>query len=123
MRRNWLERAILVVSVVTIALLVGYLAIDAATGGEQADIAVTAHREEAQTTTVGWEVPVTVRNAGRSPASALTIEASARVAGEEETSDLVLDLLPAGSEVELVAGFSAEPDGEIAFRVIGYESP
>jgi uncharacterized protein (TIGR02588 family) len=123
MRRNWLEWLILVVSVVAIVGLVGYLAIQSVSGDAPADISVAARPAEARTTGVGWELPVTVRNAGASPASTIAIEASATVEGEEETSDIMLDLLAPGSEVELVVGFSAAPEGEVMFRLIGYESP
>jgi len=123
MRRNWLEWLILVVSVAAIAALVGYLTIQAVSGNAPVDIAIEPRRAEARTTSAGWELPVTVRNAGGAPAVSVAIEATASVAGQAETSEVVLDLLAPGSDADLVMGFSAEPEGEVTLRLIGYESP
>ena len=123
MRRNWLEWAILVASVVAIVVLAGYLGIEAVAPDGPPEISVVPQRASGRETTLGWEMPVVVRNGGGSPAVAVTIEATASVAGKPETSELVVDLVAPGSEVELVAGFSAAPDGDVAFRLVGYEAP
>jgi len=123
MRRNWLEWAILVVSVASILALVGYLGFKTFAGGGPAAITITASPDRARATPAGWELPVTVRNGGGAPAASVTIEATATVAGSEETAELAVDLLAPGSEADLVVAFSAAPDGEVTFRLIGYESP
>ena len=123
MRRNWLEWAILAGSVAAIVLLVGYLGVQTIAGDEPPDIRIEAHANEARTTAAGWEVPVTVRNDGGLPAAAVVIEASATVGGSEEVSETVVDLAAPGTQAELVVGFSGPPDGEVTFRLVGYESP
>ena len=123
MRRNWLEWAILVVSLASIIALVGYLAVEALRSDGPAEISIVGRPAEARQTAAGWEIPVTVRNDGGQVAAGLTIEASASVAGETETAGLVLALVAPGTEVDLVFAFSGEPDGEVTYRLIGYESP
>lgn len=123
MRRNPLEWAILAVSVAAIVVLVGYLASQALTGDRPAEIRVEPHRDQARATAAGWELPVTVRNDGGLPAAAVTIEASATVGGQEEASELVLDLAAPGTATDLVVGFSGPPEGDVAFRIVGYEAP
>ena len=123
MRRNWLEWATLLGSIAAIVLLVGYLAIQTIAGDEPPDLRIEAHVDEARQTTSGWEVPATVRNDGGLPAATVAIEASATVGGQPETSELVLDLAAPGTETDLVFGFSGRPEGEVTFRLIGYEAP
>jgi uncharacterized protein (TIGR02588 family) len=122
-RRNWLEWAILVASVVSIVVLAGYLGLRSLSGDGPAEVAIEARYAEARVTLVGWEVPVTIRNDGGSPATTVTLEATAMVAGKEQTSEIVLDLLAPGVETEVVVGFSAKPAGEVTFRLVGYEAP
>jgi uncharacterized protein (TIGR02588 family) len=122
-RRNWLEWAILAASVGAIVLLVGYLGVQAIAGDEPPDVRIEAHLDGARETASGWELPVTVRNDGGLPAAAVTFEATATVAGNEETSELMLDLAAPGTSTDLVVGFSGPPDGEVTFRLIGYEAP
>jgi uncharacterized protein (TIGR02588 family) len=122
-RRNWLEWAILVASVAAIAILVGYLGSQAIAGDKPPDVRVEAHLDQARATSSGWELPITVRNDGGLPAAAVAIEATATVNGQEETSELMLELAAPGTETSLVVGFSGSPDGEVAFRVTGYEAP
>lgn len=123
MRRNWLEWAILVASVTSIVVLAGYLGLRTLSGAGPAQIAIEARYAEARLTAVGWEVPVTIRNDGGSPATTVALEATAMVAGKEETSEIVIDLLAPGVETEVVIGFAARPDGEVGFRLVGYEAP
>ena len=123
MRRNWLEWAILAGSVAAIGLLVGYLGVQTIAGDEPADVRIEARLDEARSTATGWELPVTVRNDGGLPAAAVTFEATAVVGGTEETSELMLDLAAPGTATDLVVGFSGPPDGEVTFRLIGYEAP
>ncbi|HET9755448.1 MAG TPA: hypothetical protein VFP66_03015 [Candidatus Limnocylindrales bacterium] len=124
MKRNWLEWAILVVSVAVVVALVGYLLVSGFVTGGPAMIRleVTA-AEVADGQDDGWLVPLTVRNEGGKAAVSIVVEGTAIVAGAEESSELTVDLLAAGSEVELVLGFSAQPEGEVKVRVVGFETP
>jgi uncharacterized protein (TIGR02588 family) len=122
-RRNWLEWLILAASVAAIVLLVGYLGAQAIGGDEPPDIRVEAHADQARATATGWELPVTVRNDGGLPAAAVAIEATATVDGADETSEITLELAAPGTETDLVIGFSAPPEGEVTFRLVGYEAP
>lgn len=123
MRRNWLEWAILIASVVSIVALVGFLAVEALRGPGAPDISIVGRPTEARQTIVGWEMPVGVSNAGREAAAAVTIEATASVGGQPETAEIVLDLLAPGTTADLVVGFSAPPDGAVTFRLVGYQAP
>ena len=123
MRQNWLEWAVLVFSGVVIVALVGYLTIAAVSTASAPAISVLGHPGEARSTDAGWELPVTVRNAGGEAASAVAIEGTATVAGEVETSELEIDLLGPGTEAELVLVFSDAPDGEVHLRLVGYQLP
>ena len=123
MRRNWLEWVFLISSIAAIVLLVGYLAAETIAGDEPPDIRVEAQADQARDTAIGWVLPIIVRNEGGMPAALVTIEASATVGGEEETSEVVLDLAAPGTETDLVVGFSDPPEGEVTFRLVGYEAP
>ena len=124
MKRNWLEWAILAISVAVVVALVGYLLVAGLSNGGpaviRAEVAVT---EGADGPDGGWLVPLTVRNEGGTAAVSIIVEGTANVAGTEESSELAIDLLAADSEVELVLGFSGQPDGEVQVRVVGFETP
>jgi uncharacterized protein (TIGR02588 family) len=122
-RRNALEWLILGASVVTIVLLAGYLAVRALGADDPPDIRVEARPSEARTTEIGWELPVAVRNEGELPAAAVLIEATATIGGATETSEIALELAAPGTETDLVVGFTAAPEGEVTFRLVGYEAP
>lgn len=123
MRQNWLEWAVLLFSGAVIALLVGYLALAAVSNVSPPAISVLGHHDEARTTDAGWELPVTVRNAGGEAAAFVAIEGTTTVAGEVETSGLEIDLLGPGTETELVLVFSEAPDSEVRLRLVGYHLP
>ena len=124
MKRNWLEWLILVVSVSLVAGLVGYLLVTGLTNGGPPVIRAAVSVEDAtEGPDGGWFAPLVVRNEGGSAAVAIVMEGSATVDGTEETSQLVVDILAAGSRVELVLGFSAPPEGDVTLRVVGFESP
>lgn len=124
MRRNWLEWVILVASAVVVVALVGYLLVAGLTDGGPAEIVADVRASEAsEGPDGGWLVPLTVLNEGGRAAVSIVIEGTATVAGREETSELTVDILAAQSEVELVLGFSAQPDGEVEVRVVGFETP
>jgi uncharacterized protein (TIGR02588 family) len=122
-RQNWLEWAVLVVSGAVIAALVGYLAITAVSTPSPPAISILGHLDEARSTDVGWELPVTVRNEGGEAAALVAIEGTATVAGEVETSEVEIDLLGPGTKADLVLVFSEAPDGEVHLRLVGYRLP
>ena len=123
MRRNPLEWAILVVSVVAIVGIVGYLLVDAVGGRDSPVIAAEIDAAAGMEGPTGWTAPARIRNDGGSGVRQLVLEATAMVDGAEEASALTVDLLAAMSEVELVVGFSAAPTGPVEVRVVGYEVP
>lgn len=124
MRRNWLEWAILVLSVGAVVALVGYLLVAGLTNGGPALIRPeVTMAEAAEGPDGGWLVPLTVRNEGGEAALSIVIEGTASVAGSEESSELTIDLLAADSAVELALGFSGRPEGEVQVRVVGFETP
>lgn len=124
MRKNWVEWLALGVSVAAIAIVVGLLVLEGVTGGRTRAVPVAAlDTDGGYATDVGWVVPAVVRNDGDAPAERVVLEASARVDGERQVSSLEVDFLPAESEVELAFGFSAEPEGEVTVRIVGFQVP
>ena len=124
MKRNSLEWLILVASLVAIVGVVGFLVVEAvADGGRPASVGATADVDRGYPAENGWLIPVRVYNRGGSAALSVAVEVSAMVDGAEETSELTVDVLAGGSEVEILAGFSAEPDGGIKVRIVGLETP
>jgi uncharacterized protein (TIGR02588 family) len=123
-RRNGLEWLILVASLAAIVGVVGFLVVEAvADGGRPASVGATADVDRGSPAENGWLIPVRVYNLGGSAALSVAVEVTAIVDGTEEASELTVDVLAGGSEVELLAGFSAEPDGVVAVRVVGLETP
>jgi uncharacterized protein (TIGR02588 family) len=124
MKRNWLEWAILVTSVALVVALVGYLLVAGlASGGPAVIRAEVTAAQAADAPDGGWLVPLTVRNEGGKAAVSIVVEGTATVAGTAESSELTVDGLAADSEVELILGFSGQPEGEVQLRVVGYETP
>ena len=124
MKRNSLEWLILVASLAAIVGVVGFLVVEAvADGGRPASVGATADVDRGSPAENGWLIPVRVYNRGGSAALSVAVEVSAMVDGAEEASELTVDVLARGSEVEILAGFSAEPDGIVAVRVVGLETP
>lgn len=124
MRRNALEWAILVASLVAIVGLVGFLLLEAvADGGRPAAVGATADIERGTAVDNGWLVPIRVYNRGGAAALSVAVEVTATVGDEEEVSELTVDVLAGGSEVELLAGFSDQPEGDVEIRIVGLETP
>lgn len=124
MNRNPLEWAILVLSIGVILAISGFLVIDAATGGGgPADVVATAAEARAVDNDAGWLVPVVVTNRGGTAARSVLVEVVGTVGGSEEVSELAVDVLAGGSEVELWAGFSARPEAPLTLRIVGLETP
>lgn len=124
MRKNWVEWIALGTSVVAIAAVVGFLALDGLTNrGTRAMPSAEVDLGGGYATELGWVVPATVRNEGDAPAERVVLEASARVDGERQASTLEIDFLPAASEVEVFFGFDAEPEGEVEVRIVAFGVP
>jgi uncharacterized protein (TIGR02588 family) len=124
MRQNWLEWVALAVSAVVLVALIGFLVYDGATDtGRPPSPAVELHLDEAYTIDGGWIVPATVRNDGEVAAEAIVLRATTTVGDGEEESELALDYLPAGTEVEISFGFSAAPESEVSVQVVGFRLP
>lgn len=124
MRQNWLEWVALAVSVLAVVGVVGFLVVDGFQDEGRPPLPVVELRAtDAYETEHGWLVPATVTNGGDSAAEALVLRATAEVGGEAEESELTVDFLPAGTEVEVTFGFSAAPDGDVSVQVIGFRLP
>jgi uncharacterized protein (TIGR02588 family) len=122
-QRNLIEWVVLVTSVVAIVALAALLVFQGLQENEPANPGVELRLDEARTGLIGWIVPADVVNDGDEPAEAVLIEASAQVAGEAETSEIEIDYLPAGTTVEIAFAFSAEPEGEVTVRLVGFRVP
>jgi uncharacterized protein (TIGR02588 family) len=124
MRRNWVEWVALLGSAVLVLSVVGFLVVDGLTDDGQPPVPVVALRtEEAYPTDLGWILPATVSNDGDTAAEALVLRATASVDGTEEESEVTIDYLPAGTEVEISFGFSAEPDDQVDVQTGGFRLP
>ena len=124
MKRNALEWVILIASLAAIIGVVGYLIVEAVVdGGRPASVVAVADTDRGTASNGGWLIPVRVSNSGGSAALSVAVEVTAMVDGAEEVSESTVDVLAGGSEVELLAGFSAEPEGELAIRLVGLETP
>ena len=124
MPRNWVEWVSLGISVAAIVGVVGFLVVDGVTdAGRPPEPRVELHVDEAYETSTGWILPATVTNDGDRPAEALVLRASATVDGSEDESEVTVDYLPSGTDVEISFGFSAEPDGEVTVTTVGFRLP
>lgn len=123
MKRNVVEWSVLAVSIAAIVLLVAVLVVEGLSEGRPADPTVSLGTAEARQGSLGWIVPATVANSGDEPMEGVVLEASATVAGAQETSELQVDFLPAGTEVEIAFAFSGQPTDEVSVRLVGYRVP
>lgn len=123
MKRNAIEWAVLATSIVAIGLIVVILAVEGVSERRPADPRIELDTAQARMGAAGWIVPATVVNAGDEAAEAVVFEAAATVGGEPETSELEVDFLPAGTEVEIAFAFSDQPEGEITVRLVSFRSP
>ena len=124
MRQNWLEWVVLGVSVAAVIGLVGFLLIDGITDqGRPPTPAVELMTDAAYDTPEGWVLPAVATNEGDVAAEELAFRATATVEGVEEESEVTIDFLPAGSDVEISFGFSGQPDGEVTVTLVGFRLP
>jgi len=115
---------VLSVSVVAVVGLVGFLAIDGITDeGRPPEPRVELFAEAAYELAGGWIIPATVMNDGDEAAEALALRATATVDGAEEESEISIDYLPPGSDVDVSFGFSAEPEGEVTVETVSFRLP
>lgn len=121
--RNVVEWAVLALSVLSIGVLVGALVVEGLSESRPPDPRVELLTDQARAGAAGWIVPAEVVNDGDQAAQAVVLEASATVDGKEETSEIEIDYVPAATTVEIAFAFSAEPDGEVTVRLVGYRSP
>jgi uncharacterized protein (TIGR02588 family) len=122
--RNWVEWLALAISIVAVAGVVGFLVVDGLADEGRPPLPVV-HLELAMAypSDHGWLLPATVTNDGDEAAEAVLLRATATVAGDEEESEVTIDFLPAGTEVEVTFGFSAEPEGEVSVQIVGFRLP
>jgi len=123
MKRNVVEWIVLLASIGAIAILVAVIVAEGLGESRPADPSIELHAADARHGALGWILPATVANAGDEAAEAVVIEARAMVGGGEETSELEIDYLPAGTEVEVSFAFSAQPEGEVVARLVGFRTP
>ncbi|HWH23620.1 MAG TPA: hypothetical protein VNW68_01880 [Candidatus Limnocylindria bacterium] len=123
MKRNIVEWAVLGVSIVAIVALVAVLLAESVAPARPPEPVIRLQPAAARASEAGWIVPATVVNAGNQPAEAVFVEASATVAGNAETSQLEVNYLPAGTTIELAFAFSAQPDGDVTVRLVGFRIP
>ena len=124
MRRNWVEWVVLVIGAAAILGVVGFLVVDGLTdAGRRPEPRVALQPDAAYETTTGWIVPATVTNDGDRPAEELVLRATATVDGSEEESEVTIDFLPPGTDVEVAFGLSAAPDGEVTVTTVGFRLP
>ena len=124
MPRNWVEWVALGISIAAIVGIVGFLVVDGLTDADRPPEArVELQLDAAYETSTGWIVPATVTNDGDRPAEALVLRATATVEGSEEESEVTIDYLPSGTDVEISFGLSAEPEGEVTVTVVSFRLP
>lgn len=124
MRQNWLEWLVLAASAAVVVGVVGFLVIDGLTDeGRPPAPRVDVLTDEGYEVSGGWIIPATVRNDGDEVAVALVLRATATVEGTEEESEVSVDYLPPGTDVEVSFGFSNEPAGSVTVQTVGFRLP
>lgn len=124
MRQHWLEWLVLGLSAAVVVGIVGFLVVDGLTDQARPPMPSVELQTDAAYETAGtWIVPATVTNEGDDAAEALVLRATATVDGSEEESDVSVDHLPPGTDVDIAFGFSGEPDGDIDVTTVGFRLP
>ena len=124
MRQNWLEWVVLGISVAAVIGLISFLVLEGITDEGRPPVPVVElHAGAAYGIPGGWLVPATATNDGDEAAVAVAIRATATVEGAEEESEVTIDFLPAGTEVEVSFGFSGPPEGAVTVSIVGFRLP
>jgi len=123
-RQNWLEWVVLAMSAAAVVGLVGFLLVDGITDQGRPPVPVVELMADAAYDIPGaWILPATVSNDGDEAAEELVLRATATVEGIEEDSEVTIDYLPPGTDVEISFGLSAEPDDEVTVTTVGFRLP
>jgi len=124
MRQNWAEWVVLAISAAAVVGLVGFLLVDGITDdGRPPAPVVELMVDAAYEIPSAWILPATAKNEGDRAAEALVLRATATVDGVEEESEVTVDYLPPGTDVEISFGLSGEPDGEVTVSTVGFRLP
>jgi uncharacterized protein (TIGR02588 family) len=123
MKRQVLEWAVLAISIVAIVGLAAVLVVEGLDESQPPDPQVVLHGDQARESDLGWILPATVTNNGDQAAEAVVIEATGTVEGEEESSEIEIPFLPAGSSIEMAFAFGGPPEGDITTRLVSYRIP
>lgn len=117
-----LSRNVALASAIVIALLVGYLTMEAFRDGSPAAITFEIVPEEGWTEGSSAYVPIDVRNAGGRTAAAIEVETRFEVAGAEPTVTRTdIDFLAGG---EIRRFYVVGPPGTLpSVRLIGFQEP
>jgi len=123
-RQNWLEWVVLGISVAAVIGLIGVLVLEGITDEGRPPVPVIELQSgAAYGVPDAWLVPATATNEGDEAAVAVALRATATVGGTEEESEVTIDFLPAGSEVEFSFGFSGRPEGAVTVSIVGFRLP
>ncbi|MBZ4335216.1 hypothetical protein [Corallococcus sp. AS-1-12] len=123
---NWLEGVVFISSCVLVALVMGYLAVDAwTTSSGPPDLTVRVGTPVASANAREWRVPVTVTNHGDSAAEEVHVRVSPRGGQEpKEEAEFVLAYVPRHSQREAWVSFRQEPTPErVEARAVGFATP
>ncbi len=123
MKRNWLEWAVLGLSVAVVLAVAGVLVADGL-GDSQSEPRLRVELTgEPMRSGDGWLVPAEVLNEGNAPATNLLVEATAELEGGTQTSQVRLDFAPPGSTTQVVFAFSGQPQADLGARIVAFELP
>ena len=124
LKKNWLEWSVFVAGALLVVGVIGYLAYDAATAGnDPPSIEVQLGAPEQRLR--NFAVPVTVVNHGDQTAEGVQIEVVLEEGGaESERGEFAVAFLPRHSSREGWVAFQRDPrNGTLRARVLGYEKP
>lgn len=121
-RPSHLSRNVAFASAIVIAILVGYLTIEAFRDGSPAVITFEVAAGEGWTDGSSAHVPIDVRNAGGRTAAAIEVETAFEVTGAQPiVKRTIIDFL-AGGEVRRF--YAVGPPGALpSVRLIGFQEP
>ena len=116
--------SIAVLGLLLVAASIGFMVYEA-TAGDSSHADITVHVDSTLPTGDGYLVKFRAVNSGGSTVEGLTIEGVLRSASEVlETSDTVLEWVPAHSEREGGLFFTTDPrQHQLQLRAKGYENP